>query len=161
MNRKSSDPAHHRKADARVLLRTALQNLGAVLGDVRLMEETPIEVWNPLEFAAEAIEAALRALETPEPAESSLSKPTADGPTPQQGQFLAYIREYMRSNYEGRAPTHAALQRFFNLTPPSVSSMLVRLEQRGFIRRVPGVARAIEIAIDPERIPPLERPFKI
>jgi DNA-binding MarR family transcriptional regulator len=52
------------------------------------------------------------------------------------------------------------LERFFNLTAPSVNSMLVRLEKRGFIRREPGKARAIELTINPERIPPLERPFK-
>jgi hypothetical protein len=38
--------------------------------------------------------------------------------------------------------------------------MLVRLEQRGFIRRIPGKARAIELAINPNWIPSLERPFK-
>jgi hypothetical protein len=38
--------------------------------------------------------------------------------------------------------------------------MLIRLEQRGFIRRKPGVARGIEISIEPARIPPLEQPFK-
>ena len=43
---------------------------------------------------------------------------------------------------------------------PSVNSMLIRLEQRGFIRRTPRVARAIEISIDPDLIPPLEQPFK-
>jgi len=83
-----------------------------------------------------------------------------DGPTRQQGQFLAFIREYMLRNYAGVAPTHAALQRFFNLSAPSVNSMLVRLEQRGFIRRVPGKARGIELVIPPDCIPPLERPFK-
>ncbi len=81
------------------------------------------------------------------------------GPTRQQGQFLAYIRAYMMPNYEGVAPTHAALQKFFNLTPPSVNS--IRLEQRGFIRRIPHQARAIQLIINPEQIPPLERPFKI
>lgn len=52
------------------------------------------------------------------------------------------------------------LQRFFNLTPPSVNSMLIRFEERGFIRREPGKARAIQIVIDPELIPPLEGIFK-
>ena len=30
----------------------------------------------------------------------------------------------------------------------------------GFIQRVPGKARAIELTMDPDLIPPLERPFK-
>ena len=63
-------------------------------------------------------------------------------------------------NHAGVAPTHAALQKFFNLTPPSVNSMLIRLEQRGFIRRIPYRARAIELTVDADLIPTLERPFK-
>ena len=57
-------------------------------------------------------------------------------------------------------PSLADFQRFFNLTPPSVNSMLIRLEQRGFIRRIPGKARAIELILNPDWIPPLDRPFK-
>jgi hypothetical protein len=37
--------------------------------------------------------------------------------------------------------------------------MLIRLEQRGFIRRVAHKARAIELVIKPDWIPPLDRPF--
>ena len=66
----------------------------------------------------------------------------------------------MLRNHRGVAPTHAVLQRFFNLTPPSVNSMLKRLDEKGFIRRTPGKARAIALTIDPELIPTLERPFK-
>ena len=65
----------------------------------------------------------------------------------------------MMRNEAGIAPTHAILQQFFNLTAPSVNSMLVRLEKRGFIRRVPQ-ARAIELTISTDRIPQLDRPFK-
>jgi len=64
-------------------------------------------------------------------------------------------------NEAGMAPSHADLQRFFDLTPPSVNSMLIRLEQRGFIRRIPGKARAITLSIDPKWIPALERPFRL
>ncbi len=74
--------------------------------------------------------------------------------------FLHFIREYMMRNEQGLAPTHAAFQKFFDLTPPSVNSMLIRLEQRGFIRRTPGQARGIQLIITPDLIPPLERPFK-
>ncbi|MDX2111873.1 MAG: MarR family transcriptional regulator [Verrucomicrobiota bacterium] len=66
----------------------------------------------------------------------------------------------MLRNHAGVAPTHAQFQRFFHLTPPSVNSMLKRLEQRGFIRRIPHTARAIELVINPACIPPLDRPFK-
>lgn len=96
---------------------------------------------------------------------TALSKPTSQkppksAPTRQQGQFLAFIHEYMRHNHHGVAPTHAAFQKFFNLTPPSVNSMLVRLEQRGFIKRTPGQARGIKLTIPTDLIPPLERKFK-
>ena len=49
----------------------------------------------------------------------------------------------------------------FNLTPPSVNSMLARLEKCGFIRRVPGQARAITLTIDPSLIPKLDGSFKL
>jgi hypothetical protein len=38
--------------------------------------------------------------------------------------------------------------------------MLVRLERCGFIRRVPGKARAIEVIVPAAHLPPLEGPFK-
>jgi len=55
--------------------------------------------------------------------------------TERQGQFLAYIHQYSIVN--GRAPAEADMQRFFQITPPSVHSMVLKLERRGFIRRVP------------------------
>jgi len=94
------------------------------------------------------------------PMQAVATKPPKDAPTRQQGQFLAFIRETMMRNVHGVAPTHAAFQKFFNLTAPSVNSMLIRLEQRGFIRRTPGQARGIQLIIAPDLIPPLERPFK-
>jgi hypothetical protein len=39
--------------------------------------------------------------------------------------------------------------------------MLIRLEARGFISRIPSQARAIKLIIPPGLIPPLERPFKV
>jgi hypothetical protein len=56
-------------------------------------------------------------------------------------------------------PVHGA-RNLVHLTAPSVNSMLIRLEQKGFIRRIPRTARAIEITIRPGQLPPLERPFK-
>lgn len=81
-------------------------------------------------------------------------------PTRQQGQFLTFIAEYMMRNHAGAAPTHADFQKFFNLTPPSVNSMLRRLEERGFIRRIPGQARGIQLTTPAGLLPKLERPFK-
>lgn len=128
------------------------------------MDETPVQVQMAMENALAALEGALGALRgAPRPAPRPLptaAAAAADQPTQKQAQFLAYIHAYMRSNQAGLAPTHAVLQRYFNLTPPSVNSMLARLEQRGFIRRIPGQARGIMLTIDPALLPPLERPFK-
>jgi len=87
-------------------------------------------------------------------------EPSPGAPTRKQGQFLAFIHEYMLRNERNLAPTHAAFQKFFDLTPPSVNSMLIRLEQRGFIKRAPGQARGIQLVITPDFLPPLDRKFK-
>ena len=146
---------------ARTHLHKAAVALGGILGIDPVFEECPPEAQAAMESAAGSIQSALACLDTTaQDVPPKEPKPSPGGPTRQQGQFLAYIGEYIMRNYAGVAPTHAALQKFFNLTPPSVNSMLIRLEQRGFIRRIPGQARGIELTISPERIPPLERPFK-
>ena len=82
--------------------------------------------------------------------------------TERQGQFLAYIHQYSILN--GCAPAEADMQRFFQITPPSVHSMVLTLERRGLIRRVLGQARSITLIVSPESLPPLKRvqpgPFK-
>jgi repressor LexA len=76
--------------------------------------------------------------------------------TKRQGQFLAYIYHYRIVH--GCAPSEADMQRFFQVTPPTVHQMVLTLERRGFIRRVPGQARSIRVIVPPESLPPLERP---
>lgn len=146
-------------AGVKALLDDAVQRLQAIMQDEAIMAETPLEVQSTIESAAESIGAASDRLASIT-SHNAPSAPLPGGPTRQQGQFLAFIREYMMRNQAGEAPRHADLQRFFNLTAPSVNSMLIRLEQRGFIRRIPGKARAIEIISRPDLIPPLVRPFK-
>jgi DNA-binding MarR family transcriptional regulator len=75
--------------------------------------------------------------------------------TERQGQFLAYIHQYSIVN--GRAPAEADMQMFFQITPPSVHSMVITLERRGLIRRVPGQARSIILIVSPESLPYLKR----
>lgn len=113
-----------------------------------------------MESAVNAIDAALDTLKSVAPSTRDSAVNSPDAPTRQQGQFLAYIRAYMLHSHAGVAPTHAILQKYFDLTPPSVNSMLIRLETRGFIRRIPHQARAIELTIHEDLIPPLERRFK-
>jgi len=73
--------------------------------------------------------------------------------TPKQGQYLAFIYAYTRLNR--RPPAEADMQRHFGVTPPSVHQMVVTLERAGFIRRQQGVARSIEMLVDPEQLPVL------
>jgi DNA-binding MarR family transcriptional regulator len=74
--------------------------------------------------------------------------------TERQGQFLAYIHQYSIVN--GCAPAEADMQRFFQITPPSVHSRVLTLERRGFIRRVPGQARSITLIVSPKSLPNLK-----
>ena len=76
-------------------------------------------------------------------------------PTERQGQFLAYIHQYSIVN--AYAPAEADMQRFFQITPPSVHAMIITLERRGFIRRVPGQARSITVIVPPESLPTSQR----
>lgn len=75
--------------------------------------------------------------------------------TKRQGQFLAFIHQYSILN--GCAPAEADMQRFFQITPPSVHLMILTLEKRGLIRRVHGKARSITLIISSEFLPPLKR----
>lgn len=71
-----------------------------------------------------------------------------------QGQYLAFIDAYTRVN--GRAPAEAYLQRYFDVTPPSVHQMVLTLERKGFISRVPGKARSIVVLVPRGELPALE-----
>jgi SOS-response transcriptional repressor LexA len=85
----------------------------------------------------------------PEPGHAS-SKPRF---TQKQGQYLAFIHAY--TLVLGRPPAEADLRRHFRVTPPSVHQMLITLEREGLIRRQPGIARSIQLLIDPSTLPPL------
>src|SRR3990172_1215398 len=82
--------------------------------------------------------------------------------TPRQGQFLAFIYAYTGLN--GRSPSEADMERFFQISPPSVHQMLLRLEERGLISRVPGEPRSIRLLVSAEELPHLPgtapRPFE-
>jgi hypothetical protein len=66
----------------------------------------------------------------------------AAGFTALQGQYLAFIRAY--SVIHGVAPAEADMQRFFRVSAPSVHQVVVTLEHRGFVARIPGHARPKE-----------------
>jgi DNA-binding MarR family transcriptional regulator len=74
--------------------------------------------------------------------------------THKQGQYLAFIHAY--TLVTGRPPAEADLQRFFAVTPPSVHQMVLTLERQGLISRKPGIARSIQVLINPEFLPMLQ-----
>jgi len=74
--------------------------------------------------------------------------------TEKQGQYLAFI--YMYALVNGRPPAEADMQRFFEVTPPSVHNMVVELERRGLISRVPRQPRSIEVTLGAEELPRLQ-----
>ena len=81
------------------------------------------------------------------------SDATKPGFTELQGQYLAFIYAYTKIHRS--PPAEADMQRFFEVTPPSVHRMVKELEKRGLIRRTPRQARSIELLVDPEDLPVL------
>lgn len=75
-----------------------------------------------------------------------------------QGQYLAFIHAYTLVN--GRAPAEADMQRFFEVTPPSVHNMVKTLERLGLITRAPRQARSIAVAVPDDELPRLRQPIK-
>ena len=74
--------------------------------------------------------------------------------TDQQGQYLAFI--YYYSRLHRCAPAEADLQRYFRVSPPAVHDMILRLEEQGFISRVPGQPRSIQLLLTKDDLPELE-----
>jgi hypothetical protein len=88
---------------------------------------------------------------TPAPQVDPASPPAF---TAKQGQYLAFIHYY--SKIHRRAPAESDLQRYFQVSAPSVHGMIVTLERNGLIERTPGEARSIRLMVAPEHLPPLE-----
>ena len=74
--------------------------------------------------------------------------------TEKQGQYLAFIYTYTLLNRH--PPAEADFQRFFETTPPSVHQMILGLERRGLISRIPGQARTIKLLLRSEELPALQ-----
>lgn len=78
--------------------------------------------------------------------------------TEKQGQYLAFIYAY--TQVLGRPPAEADLQRYFQVTAPTVHQMVLTLERIGLICRQPGVARSIRLLVEPEVLPILRSPHR-
>ena len=74
--------------------------------------------------------------------------------TETQGQYLSFIYTYTLLNR--RPPAEADFQRFFEVTPPTVHKMIVELERRGLISRVPGQGRTIKVVLPHDELPMLQ-----
>ena len=74
--------------------------------------------------------------------------------TPKQGQYLAFIHTYALLHRE--PPAEADFQQFFQVTPPAVHDMIVALERRGFISRVPRQPRTIKLLLPADELPALQ-----
>ena len=74
--------------------------------------------------------------------------------TERQGQYLAFISTYTLLNR--RPPAEADFQRFFRVTPPAVHQMIVELEKRGLISRIPGQPRTIKVTLPDDELPRLQ-----
>lgn len=106
----------------------------------------PIDLVNDVELSQAGIEAGPRCRR---PAVRS-----APLYTPKQGQYLAFIHYFTKIHRE--APSEAEMQGYFRVTPPSVHQMVIGLEAKGLIARVPGERRSIRLLVDREQLPDLE-----
>lgn len=74
--------------------------------------------------------------------------------TTRQGQYLTFIHSYCKINR--RPPSEADIQRYFNVSAPTVHQMVLALEAAGHIERTPGQARSIKVLVPIGKLPPLE-----
>ncbi|HEU4888975.1 MAG TPA: MarR family winged helix-turn-helix transcriptional regulator [Thermoanaerobaculia bacterium] len=71
-----------------------------------------------------------------------------------QGRYLSFIYVYTRLHHT--PPAETDMQRFFQVTPPSIHQMVFTLEKNGLISRVPGAPRSIRVVVPPRELPLLE-----
>lgn len=74
--------------------------------------------------------------------------------TEKQGQYLAFIYCYTKIN--DKPPAEHDMQKYFRVTAPSIHQMILTLEQKGLISRVPGQARSITLLVEKNDIPQLD-----
>ena len=74
--------------------------------------------------------------------------------TKRQGQHLAFI--YYYTKIHGCPPAEADMQKYFSVSPPTVHQMVVTLEKKGLIEKMPHQARSIRLLVAREELPELE-----
>ncbi len=83
-----------------------------------------------------------------------IEQPQAPEYTYKQGQYLAFI--YYYTKIHGRPPSELDMQQYFKTSPPTVHQMIVRLEEKGLISKIPGKPRTIRLLLSREQLPDLE-----
>jgi Mn-dependent DtxR family transcriptional regulator len=48
------------------------------------------------------------------------------------------------------------MQRYFQVSPPSVHQMVLTLEKKGLIKRIPGQARSLSLLVTRDELPDLQ-----
>jgi repressor LexA len=71
--------------------------------------------------------------------------------TPKQGQYLSFVHYYTKIH--GLPPSEADMQRYFRVSPPAVHQMILTLEARGWIERVPRTPRSVRLTVPPLSYP--------
>ena len=74
--------------------------------------------------------------------------------TTRQGQYLAFIYYYEKINR--RPPAEADIQRYFNVSAPSVHQMILSLEAGGYLARTAGQSRSLRVLVPVAQLPMLE-----
>jgi repressor LexA len=74
--------------------------------------------------------------------------------TEKQGQYLAFIFYYTKINRT--LPAQIDLQRYFAVTPPTIHQMILQLEKKGLISRIPNTPRSLKLCIPEEQLPRLK-----
>ena len=92
-------------------------------------------------------------------ADEPLSAAAAEGPAPprytsKQGQYLSFI--YYYTKMRRIPPAESDLQGYFNVSAPTVHQMILTLEARGLLERVPGKPRSIRLLLSRDDLPDLE-----
>ena len=74
--------------------------------------------------------------------------------TDKQGQYLAFIYYFTKLN--GIPPAEADMQRYFQVSPPSIHQMIMNLERKGLISKIPGQGRSIKVLLPRWELPDLD-----
>ena len=73
--------------------------------------------------------------------------------TEKQGQYLAFIYYYTKIN--GQPPAEVDMQRYFNVSPPSVHRMIIELEKKNLIYRERKKSRSLAVKLSVILLPTL------